>query len=381
MKILHLSAGNLFGGVETLLVTLARQRGLVPEMESHFGVCYDGRLATELAATGAAVHRLPTVRISRPWTIWRGRTALRDLIRRERFDAVVCHSAWPLAVFSPAVRRAGVRVVLWVHGSPSRSWLERWALWTTPDWAIFNSKFIQGEIGKQFPEVRGTCIYCPVEFPRDSVDPAAVAAVRRELNTPPDAVVILQVSRMEPWKGHEHHLRALAKLPRDLNWRCWIAGGAQRPAELVYASRLQQLVRELGLAERVIFLGDRRDVPILMQAADIFCQPNSGPEPFGIVFIEALAAGRPVVTTAMGGALEIVDQSCGVLVPPHNVDALAESLLCLLTNDKQRQLFVQGGPIRAKSLCDPRMQMQRLCQTLVEQVRQTDAHLTLAGVS
>jgi len=366
MKVLHLSAGNLFGGVETLLVTLARQRGLVPEMEPYFGVCYDGRLATELAATGAVVHRLPTVRISRPWTIWNGRTALRDLIRRERFDAVVCHSAWPLAVFGPAVRREGVPVVLWVHGAPSRSWLERWALWTTPDWSIFNSKFIQGEMGKQFPEVRGTCIYCPVEFSDCTVDPTAVAAVRRELNSPPDAVVILQVSRMEGLKGHELHLRALAKLPRDVNWRCWMVGGAQRAAETEYVKGLQRLVKELGLSEQVVFLGERRDVFVLMRAADVFCQPNIGPEGFGIVFIEALSTSRPVVTTAMGGALEIVDDACGCLVPPNDVDALAGALQGLMTHATRRHLLGEQGPGRAKSLCDPRTQIQQLYQTIAQ---------------
>ena len=64
------------------------------------------------------------------------------------------------------------------------------------------------------------------------------------------------------------------------------------------------------------WLGQRRDVPELLAAADIYCQPNVGAEPFGIVFVEALYTGLPVVTTALGGALEIIDASCGVLVPP-----------------------------------------------------------------
>ena len=56
----------------------------------------------------------------------------------------------------------------------------------------------------------------------------------------------------------------------------------------------------------------RDDVPRLLAAADIFCQPNLGPEPFGIGFVEALSAGLPVITTATGGALEIVDGDCGI---------------------------------------------------------------------
>jgi len=378
MKVLHIVAGNLFGGVETLLITLARRRNLVPEMDSSFAVCYDGRLSAELTATGAAVHRLPTVRISRPWTIWRSRAELRNLIRSECVDVVVCHSAWPLAVFGQSARRADVPVVLWVHGCPNRSsWLERWALWTAPSWSIFNSEFIQREMTRHYPKVRGTRVYYPVELTTDSVDAASLATVRRELNTPKDAIVILQVSRMEAWKGHEFHLRALAKLPRDGNWRCWIAGGAQRVAELEYAQHLQHLVAELGLADRVFFLGDRRDVPLLLRAADVFCQPNTGPEPFGIVFVEALAAGRPVVTTAMGGALEIVDPSCGRLVPPSDVSALADALLELSSDSIVRRSLGEQGPAQVKAMCDPKNQIRQLYQT-IEMVGQRDRRLSIA---
>ena len=59
-----------------------------------------------------------------------------------------------------------------------------------------------------------------------------------------------------------------------------------------------------------------------MHAADIHCQPNTAPEPFGLVFVEALYAGLPVVTTALGGALEILTDACGVLVPAGDAPAL-----------------------------------------------------------
>ena len=67
---------------------------------------------------------------------------------------------------------------------------------------------------------------------------------------------------------------------------------------------------------RVTFLGERRDVAALLAAADIHCQPNTAPEPFGLAFVEALHAGVPVVTTDAGGAREIVTPACGILVEP-----------------------------------------------------------------
>ena len=69
LKVLHLSAGNLYGGIETFLTTLARMRHLAPGMEPEFGLCFRGRLWDELVATGVPVHDFGPVRLSRPWTV------------------------------------------------------------------------------------------------------------------------------------------------------------------------------------------------------------------------------------------------------------------------------------------------------------------------
>jgi hypothetical protein len=58
MKVLHVYSGNLFGGVETLLITLAQQRSLCPQMQPHFALCFEGRLVNELRAVGVGVHML-----------------------------------------------------------------------------------------------------------------------------------------------------------------------------------------------------------------------------------------------------------------------------------------------------------------------------------
>jgi glycosyltransferase involved in cell wall biosynthesis len=168
---------------------------------------------------------------------------------------------------------------------------------------------------------------------------------------------------MERWKGHTLVMDALAGL-RDLPWVWWIVGGAQRPEELAYLGALRAAADRLGVADRVRFLGERRDVRQLLAAADIHCQANLGPEPFGITFIEALAAGLPVVTTAMGGALEIVDDSCGILVPPDDVVALAASLRRLVADPVLRARLSSAGPARARQVSDPAAQMRRLSDAL-----------------
>jgi len=101
-------------------------------------------------------------------------------------------------------------------------------------------------------------------------------------------------------------------------------------------------VDALGLADRVMFLGHRSDVSRVLAAADIHCQPNLLPEPFGIAFVEALYAGLPLVTTALGAATEIVSPMCGILVPPNDVAALAEAL---------HQMIDDGGASRGVGVC------------------------------
>src|SRR3954447_22619263 len=95
LKVLHLYAGNLYGGVETLLTTLARLRHMAPGMEPEFGICFHGRLWDELAATGVSVHDLGPVRLSRPWSVRRARGRLSRVLEHARPEVVVVHGSWP----------------------------------------------------------------------------------------------------------------------------------------------------------------------------------------------------------------------------------------------------------------------------------------------
>src|SRR5690349_15662317 len=125
MRVLHLHSGNLYGGVETLLVTLSRLRSHAPDMEPELGLCFEGRLAEELRASGVVVRMMGEARVSRPWTVLRARRRLRELLARERFDAAICHAPWAQGVFGPAVRGAGVPLVFFLHGpARGRHWIE-----------------------------------------------------------------------------------------------------------------------------------------------------------------------------------------------------------------------------------------------------------------
>jgi glycosyltransferase involved in cell wall biosynthesis len=363
-RVLHVNSGNLYGGVESILVTLARLRDLCPTMEPHFALCHQGRLSLELTEAGVPVFELGKVRISRPWTVWRARRRLRKMLEREHFDLVICHMPWSLAVFGPSVKDAGQKLGFWAHAfHTGTGWLERLARRAVPDVAIANSRYTEAGLANLFPSVPSIVVYPPVTLTALSESERTRSTLRRDLGVSEDTVVIIQVSRIEACKGHLLHLEALARLKEiPTAWVCWIVGGAQRPEEQTYFEELQRMAGALGIANRVRFLGQRSDIPELLSAADIFCQPNQTPDSFGISFIEALWAGRPVITTAMGGALEIVDECCGLLIQPADAASLAASLERLIEDPELRGRLAQRGAARAFELCDPARQMKILEQ-------------------
>ena len=384
MRVLHLSAAGLFGGVETFLLVLARNGGRGSRMESHFALSGEGRVSAELRRVGAPLHPLGPVRARHPLSVWRARSALARVLGSERFDVAVCHSPWAQAMLGPAVRAAGVPLVFYLHGHVTgKHWLERLARRTPPDLVIANSRFTEATLANLYPGVPHSMVHYPVE-PRNSArGPDGRTAIRGELSTSLDDVVIVQTSRMEEWKGHRLHLEALARLRAVPGWTAWLVGGAQRPSEVAYRDDLVARAERLGIADRVRFTGERHDVPDVLAAADIHCQPNQGPEPFGIAFVEALYAGLPVVTTALGGALEIVDPGSGVLTPPDDAGALARTLEELIADPVRRRALGAAGPVRAADLCAPERQLGKLADALGRVVARpnTIAHAEPRGAS
>jgi glycosyltransferase involved in cell wall biosynthesis len=367
MNVLHLCAGNLFGGIETYLVTLAKTEALHPQMHHAFALCFDGRLATDLRAIGGEVHLIGEVRTRKPWTVWQARQQLRHLLQNQSFDVVICHACWPQALFGSVVQGQKIPLVFSCHDFlRGHHWLERWAKWTIPDLTIANSHYTQTSLTSLYPQVPSHVAYLPVSNGAETLAPDTRDQVRRELQTSASRAVIIQACRLERWKGHGILIAALGQLPEGTDWEFWLVGGVQRPQDTAYQQELQAQVMALGLGDRVKFLGHRTDVPRLLAAADIHCQPNTSAEPFGIAFIEALYAGLPVVTSALGGAQEIIDSTCGYLVQPNDSAALAQCLETLLTNAIARQRLGSAGPARARALCQPEPQLRTL-QTILSQ--------------
>lgn len=155
--------------------------------------------------------------------------------------------------------------------------------------------------------------------------------------------LILSIGRMVPRKGVDTVIRALRRIPdADLV----IAGGRADDEEAV---RLYDLARAYGLERRVHVIGSvpREHVPALMRSADVLVTVPWY-EPFGMVAIEAMACGVPVVASAVGGHLDTV-AGCGVLVPPRRPRALARALSDVLDHPGRRAQLAAAGALRARA--------------------------------
>jgi glycosyltransferase involved in cell wall biosynthesis len=355
VRVLHVHSGNLWGGVESMLLTIAREEARTTGMRSEFALCVDGEFASALRMAGAPVHALGVVRTSRPWTVWRARRRLDEVLAERRPDVTVVHSAWSAAIFGPALATLGAPYVAWVHAPAGGPWWQRaLASRHRPSVVVCNSHYTCRS-GKTGDGIRTAVIYCPVAPPEPR---ASRHQTRAALGVPhAGTAVIAMAARMEAWKGHRLLLAALGRLGAGGGWTCWIAGGGQTPAEQSYEGALRRETAAAGLRDNVRFLGRRGDVADLLAAADIYCQPNLGGEPFGIAFVEALWAGLPVVTTDLGAAPEVVDDRCGRLVPPNDEPALATTLAALISDTDLRRRLGEHGPVRAASLCAPATQL------------------------
>ena len=192
------------------------------------------------------------------------------------------------------------------------------------------------------PADRVSVVPCGVDVEEFTPDGSAAARGSRPR--------LLSLGRLVPRKGHDTVIRALAAVP---DAELVIAGGpaAGELADDPEARRLGGLAERLGIADRVRLVGAvaRPDVPTLLRSADVVvCAPWY--EPFGMVPLEAMASGVPVVATEVGGLVDtVVDGVTGMLVPPRRPDALAAALRRVLADPSWREALGAAGVSRARS--------------------------------
>ncbi|MGL4461539.1 MAG: glycosyltransferase, partial [Planctomycetia bacterium] len=164
--------------------------------------------------------------------------------------------------------------------------------------------------------------------------------MRTDRNTPPDAVVVVLVARLDPVKNHRLALDAFRlALQKQPALRLWIVGdGPERAA-------VEGWVAELGLTDAVTLFGERRDVPALLAAADVLLLTSQS-EGIPLTILEGMAAGLPIAATAAGGVPEVVDDAVGLTAPVGDAAAVAAALARLAADPALRRRLGDAGRLR-----------------------------------
>ena len=173
---------------------------------------------------------------------------------------------------------------------------------------------------------------------------------RSSLGVPNDCQLIGTIGELRRLKRHDDFIRAAAIVARDNPSTYFVVAGSPASSGGIERESLEQLVDQLGLKERVRFLGWLGDSAALLQSLDVFVSASET-ESFGLVIAEAMAAGAAVVATAPEGAREVTAEGeTGVLVPIGAVEEMAEAIRTLLTDKQRRREFAARGEARVAEL-------------------------------
>ena len=333
--VLHLLTGRVFGGAEEhalSILTAINEYGFQPCLAAPGALI----AAMEPSLSDAGVKCLP-LEFSSRLDVLTGARLLR-FIRRENISILHCH-LFTASLFGAGIARmAGVGAVLetchgpevWRMGKGLRAsfWVDRQVGRLVDKYIAVSHAAERHLVGnKRVPKNKIRVIQNGRDL--DRFAPANVnrrSATRAALGLG-DAPAILTMARLDEQKGHRHLIDAIAIVAeRRPNLVTLLAGDG--PLE----RSLRAQCAALGLTDRVRFLGYRRDVPELLEAADLVVLPSLY-EGLPLVAIEALAAARPMVATEVDGTPEVViHERTGLLVPPANPVALAGAIERLLND-------------------------------------------------
>lgn len=342
MKVAIVSPTAKLGGAERALVALAAKLP-AKGIDCMSILLEDGPVRDRLEEIGCDVVVVPAPRVRAAHRARRVVAELGALIARSGVDVVLSSHPRGHIFGGLAARRCGRPGVLWQHGIARRSSLDLLA-GVVPSYGIVCGSSAAAQAQRRVTPRRQVRII----HPGTDLDVVAAASgsgkvVRRELGWSANPIVGI-VGRLQPWKGQEVFLRAARRIAdRRPDARFVIVGGAILGTEGDYPLRLERLAASLGLADVVHMAGHRDDVYAWIDAVDVLAHAATD-EPFGLVLVEAMALGTPVVATAGAGPSEIVEDGIsGLLVPGGDDQRLAAAVVRVLdAPDLASELRVAG---------------------------------------
>jgi glycosyltransferase involved in cell wall biosynthesis len=371
MRIVYLSPSGQMGGAETCLIdALAVLRDARPEWKTAVVIGEDGPLAPRAREQGGEVHLLPfppelarlgdsglsgraslaARLLSNSPAILLYRSRLRSLLRDIKPD-LIHTNGFKMHVLGALAKPRGSALVWHIHDYiSSRSVMAKvmGRLSRRADAIIANSKHVASDtraiVGHSAPiypilNVVDLAQFTP-EGPQLDLDALS--------GLPPAPEGTLRVGLLGTlawWKGHRLFLQGLAQLDPALPVRGYYVGGALYQTQSQQSlDELRQFARELKLDNRLGFTGVISEPASAMRTLDVLVHTSTEPEPFGRVLVEAMACGKPVVTTALGGASEIVSfGDFALTIDSKNPTSLANAISKLAADrDLCRRLGSNG---------------------------------------
>ena len=197
-----------------------------------------------------------------------------------------------------------------------------------------------------------TLIYNGVDLDAFQASSEEVADLRAELLSDASDASILTgvVTRITPEKGIDFLVRAIAELKEKGDIKLLIVGGPYFQKDVDYMNALKQEVADLGVEDSVIFTGFLSDTRIVTSLLDIVLVPSVIPEACPRTIIEAMAVGKPVIATPLGGSKELVTPETGILVPPEDASAIADAIAVLATDGERLKAMGKAARNRAEQL-------------------------------
>jgi glycosyltransferase involved in cell wall biosynthesis len=332
---------GVVGGAELWLLSLLAED---TRLEVDAVLLAPGPVEAELAKLRVPVRLLPTGRHGA--AVASSACRLAGWLRREPPDIVLANGVKAAAVASVAARLAAVRCCYVKHDHSYDRTLGP-VLARLVDGLVATSPSLAARSG------RPDAVVVPPPRPARPLprDVAGMLLGTHGVDPADDRPVLAMIGRLVPYKGIEDAIGAL-RLPAAGHWRLAVIGGVD-PAAAAEPGRLRALARSLGVADRVVFTGPVPNAAGLLTAVDavaVLTKPvGAGPdrEGFGMVALEAMTAGVPVIATDTGPVADRLGGRAGIVVPCGSPDAVAAALRALSDADSRRRMGAAGRQLTA----------------------------------
>lgn len=312
-----------------------------------------GPLVAEARAAGHATHLVQAGRYRHVLTRLRAIRQAARLARAERVDAVLGFMVSAVPFTYPVATLARVPHLWHQVSVPSPDWLDRLATLLPAKAILVNSRSTM--IGQQavWPRRPMHLVYPGIDLQAARLAAQeSTAAVRRRLAVP-DGTVVGMLARLQRYKGQHVLVAAMPQLLERIPDLQVVLVGGVHAIEPEFSGQLLRLARRLGVEERLHLPGFTNEPLAWLQSFDLLAHPSDPSEGFGLVVVEAMALGKPVVSSEVGGPREIIRTGIdGLLVPPSRPELLADAIATVLLDPALSARLGAGARERAEVFSD-----------------------------